>query len=179
MAKRLPASMRTRQNLSELIEGRLSSSAGRSELVELAARLIIEEALEEESRDALGRDYYERGGDADRGYRNGVREGRLKTAEGIISFSAPQIADSEEPFRSEIRQHLKGRTEALEDLAIELLARGYGPTIRSSAGVISASTRSSTSSSTALPSASGRGRSASRCSPLGASPRTARRFSWA
>ncbi len=124
MAKRLPASMRTRQNLSELIEGRLSSSAGRSELVELAARLIVEEALEEESRDALGRDYYERGGDADRGYRNGVREGRLKTAEGIISFSAPQIADSEEPFRSEIRQHLKGRTEALEDLAIEFLARG-------------------------------------------------------
>ena len=40
MAKRLLASMRTRQNLSELIEGRLSSSAGRSELVELAARMI-------------------------------------------------------------------------------------------------------------------------------------------
>ncbi|HSM20505.1 MAG TPA: IS256 family transposase [Hyphomicrobiales bacterium] len=124
MAKRLLASMRTRQNLSELIEGRLSSSTGRSELVELAARLIIEEALEEESRDALGRDYYERGGDADRGYRNGVREGRLKTAEGMIPFSAPQIADGKEPFRSEIRQHLKGRTEALEDLAVELLARG-------------------------------------------------------
>jgi len=124
MAKRLPASMRTRQNLSELIEGRLSSSKGRSELVELAARLIIEEALEEESRDALGRDYYERGGDPDRGYRNGVREGRLKTAEGMIPFAAPQIADGKEPFRSEIRQHLKGRTEALEDLAVELLARG-------------------------------------------------------
>jgi len=116
--------MRTRQNLSELIEGRLSSSKGRSELVELAARLIIEEALEEESRDALGRDYYERGGDPDRGYRNGVREGRLKTAEGMIPFAAPQIADGKEPFRSEIRQHLKGRTEALEDLAVELLARG-------------------------------------------------------
>lgn len=124
MARRLPASMRTRQNLSELIEGRLSAPAGRSELVELAARLIIEEALEEESRDALGRDYYERGGDSDRGYRNGVREGRLKTAEGMIPFSAPQIADGKEPFRSEIRQHLKGRTEALEDLAVELLARG-------------------------------------------------------
>ena len=58
MAKRLPASMRTRQNLSDLIEGGLSSPDGRSELVELAARLIIEEALEEESRDALGRDCY-------------------------------------------------------------------------------------------------------------------------
>ena len=63
MANRLPASMRTRQNLSDLIEGRLSSPDGRSELVKLAARLIIEEALEEESRDALGRDYYERDGD--------------------------------------------------------------------------------------------------------------------
>jgi putative transposase len=124
MAKRLPASMRTRQNLSDLIEGRLSSPDGRSELVKLAARLIIEEALEEESRDALGRDYYKRGGNPDRGYRNGVREGRLKTAEGMIPFSAPQIADSKEPFRSEIRQHFKGRTEALEDLAVELLARG-------------------------------------------------------
>jgi putative transposase len=28
------------------------------------------------------------------------------------------------PFRSEIREHLKGRTQALEDLAVELLARG-------------------------------------------------------
>ncbi|MER9452002.1 transposase, partial [Mesorhizobium sp. M0254] len=29
-----------------------------------------------------------------------------------------------EPFRSEIREHLKGRSEALEDLAVELLPRG-------------------------------------------------------
>ncbi|MCH5376448.1 MAG: IS256 family transposase [Planctomycetes bacterium] len=124
MGKRLPASMRTRQSLSDLIEGRLSSPDGRSELIRLASRLIIEEALEEESRDALGRDYYERGGGSDRGYRNGVREGRLKTAEGMMAFSVPQIAGRDEPFRSEIREHLKGRTEALEDLAVELLARG-------------------------------------------------------
>jgi len=89
MATRLPASMRTWPNLSELIEGRLSSLDGRSDLVKLAVLLIIEEALEEESRDALGRGYDERGGDPDRGYRNGVREGRLKTAEGMIPFSAP------------------------------------------------------------------------------------------
>jgi len=47
--------MRTRQNLAELSEGRLSSPDGRSELVTLAARLISEEALEDESRDALQR----------------------------------------------------------------------------------------------------------------------------
>ena len=43
MAKRIPASMRTREALSALIEGRLASPAGRSELVELATRLIVEE----------------------------------------------------------------------------------------------------------------------------------------
>ncbi len=40
MSKRVPASMRTRQSLSGLIEGRLSSSDGRAELVKLATRLF-------------------------------------------------------------------------------------------------------------------------------------------
>jgi transposase-like protein len=93
-------------------------------LVRLATRLIIEEGLEAEVRDALGRDYYEHGGAAGRGHRNGVREGRLKTAEGFIDYSAPQVAGTAAPFRSELRGHLKGHSEALEDLAIEMLARG-------------------------------------------------------
>jgi hypothetical protein len=123
MNRRIPASMRTRESLSALIEGRLSSADGRTELVKLATRLILEESLEAEARDALGRDYYERGAEEGRGYRNGHRLGRLKTAEGAIEFSTPQIAARDAPFRSEIRQHAKGRTEALEDLAVEMLAR--------------------------------------------------------
>ena len=124
MSKRVPGSMRTRQSLSELIEGRLSSPDGRAELVRLATRLIIEEALEAESREAVGRGYYEHGAEPGQGWRNGVRTGRLKTTEGAIAYTAPQIAGRAEPFRSEIREHLKGRTQALEDLAVELLARG-------------------------------------------------------
>ena len=58
------------------------------------------------------------------GYRNGVRCGRLKTAEGSIDCCAPQVAGTAEPFRSELRGHLKGRWEALEGPAIEMLARG-------------------------------------------------------
>jgi putative transposase len=50
--------------------------------------------------------------------------GRLKTAEGAMEYSAPQIAGRDEPFRSALRQHLKGHTQGLEDLAIEMLARG-------------------------------------------------------
>ena len=45
MSERVPASMRTRQSLSDLIEGRLSSPDGRAELIKLATRLIVEAAL--------------------------------------------------------------------------------------------------------------------------------------
>jgi hypothetical protein len=50
---------------------------------------------------------------------NGYRMGRLKTAEGAMEYSAPQIAGRDERFRSAIRQYLKGHTQGLEDLAIE------------------------------------------------------------
>ena len=42
--------------------------------LQLATRLIIEEGLEAEVRDALGREYYERGGDAGGSFRNGQRK---------------------------------------------------------------------------------------------------------
>jgi hypothetical protein len=102
--------MRTRQSLSDLIEGRLSSPDGRAELVRLATRLIVEEALEAESSDAVGRGYYEHGAAPGQGYRNGSRTGRLKTAEGLIEYAAPQVAGRDEPFRSEIRDHKPQRT---------------------------------------------------------------------
>ena len=124
MATRIPASMRTREALSALIEGRLASPAGRSELVELATRLIVEEALEGEVRDALDRGYYEHGRAPGQGHRNGHRTQRLKTAEGALEYAAPQVAGLAHPFRSALRDHLKGHTEALESLAVEMLARG-------------------------------------------------------
>ena len=60
--RRLPASAETRKQLEELFAGRRDgeASGGKSDLVKLAARLIIEEALEAEASEALGRGYYER-----------------------------------------------------------------------------------------------------------------------
>ena len=124
MVTRIPASQRTREGLTALIEGRLSTASAKDELVKLATRLVVEEALEGEAGDAVGRDYYEHGALPGQGYRNGYRTGRLKTAEGLMEYSAPQIAGRDEPFRSTIREHLKGHTQGLEDLAIEMLARG-------------------------------------------------------
>ncbi len=124
MEKRVPASERTREALRDLIEGRLLSADARSELIRLATQLIAEEALEAEQRDVLGRDYYEHGAAPGRGYRNGSRKARLKTAEGIVEYAVPQVAGRDEPWRSAIAGQLRGRTEQLEDLAVELLARG-------------------------------------------------------
>ena len=122
--ERIPASDRTREKLKALMEGRSEVADGRSELVRLAARLIIEEALEGEARDAVGRDYYARGATPGAGYRNGYRPGRVNSAEGAIEYSAPQIADRSAPFRSRIREAVRGRTEELETLAVEMYARG-------------------------------------------------------
>src|SRR6202047_5594788 len=61
MATGLPASQRTHEELTSLIEGRLSTGSAKDELVKLATRLIVEEALEGEAGDAVGRDYYEHG----------------------------------------------------------------------------------------------------------------------
>ena len=93
------------------MNGELGTAAGRGDLVRLALRLIVEEALEGEVSDALGRERYERGEDGKAGYRNGYRPGKMKTAEGARrGLSAPQVRDTPEPFVSNVRAALSGRT---------------------------------------------------------------------
>src|SRR5688572_14705613 len=118
---RVPRSETTRNELKQMFSGR--SVGDRSALVRQAARLIVEEALEAEATQELGRDYYAHGAGG-RGYRNGYRTGKVKSAEGLIEFAVPQVSDTAEPFRSQIRQVIRGRTEELERLAVEMYARG-------------------------------------------------------
>src|SRR5947199_9548548 len=91
---RIPASERTRERLKALMEGHGEAGDLRSELVRLAARLIIEEGLEGEATDAMGREYYGRGAAPGVGYRNGHRPSRLKNAEGVVEYDGPLIANS-------------------------------------------------------------------------------------
>src|SRR5438046_6321411 len=85
---------------------------------------MVEEALEGEVAEAVGRGYYEGGAGPGAGYRNGYRRGRLRTAEGAIEYGVPQVADRPEPFVSRVRAGLAGRTAELERLAVEMYARG-------------------------------------------------------
>ena len=84
MTKRIPGSMRTRESLLELVGGRLSAPDARTELVRLATRLIVEEALEAESRDALGRGYYEHGAAAEMGLKRDLSGGTVCRHEAVI-----------------------------------------------------------------------------------------------
>jgi transposase-like protein len=103
-----------------------------SAFLRLAMRQIIEQALEAEVSDTVGREFYQRGprdpGNPDEpgpsGYRNGYRPGRLKTAEGAVAYAAPQVSDREQPFASSIRRQLSGRSDELARLAVEMYARG-------------------------------------------------------
>ena len=44
----------------------------------------------------------------------------VEDAEGLMEYSAPQIAGRDESFGSAIREHLKGYTPGLEDLALRI-----------------------------------------------------------
>jgi transposase-like protein len=124
MAKRVPASERTSERIEELLAAGVSGEKDiRSELIRLGMRKILEEALEAEVEARLGRGYYGREG-AGEGYRNGYRRARLKSAEGPIDYSVPQVSDLGEAFRSRIREMVGGRSEMLEELATEMFARG-------------------------------------------------------
>jgi putative transposase len=120
--KRVPSSEKTRQVIRAFFEQGIDEGDPKSELMQMAMRLIVEEALEAKVRDLVGRGYYERG--ADHGSRNGNRQGSLKTAEGRIRFGVPQVRDVNARELAALRNALKGRTASLEDLAVEMYARG-------------------------------------------------------
>jgi len=121
--KRVPPSESTKAELAALFT---NGTAGdpQAELVRLAVRRIVEEALEATARDVLQRDYYARSRRGEKGWRNGYREGRLSTAEGEVRYSVPQLREVDDSALGALRQSLSGRTEALEDLAVEMYARG-------------------------------------------------------
>jgi len=93
-----------------------------SELVRLASTLMVQEGLEAEQADFVGRERYERG--ERNGYRSGYKPGRLDTAEGRLQVELPQVRDAQRPFRSTLFELLKGDSQMLEYLATEMYARG-------------------------------------------------------
>ncbi|MFO1223693.1 MAG: hypothetical protein U1E90_11410 [Burkholderiaceae bacterium] len=83
--KKVPASEATRKRLEAVFNGE-QIDPGR--IVREGTRLLIEQALEAEVEQALGRRYYEHGkpGEVVGAMRNGVRRAHIDSAEGAIEF---------------------------------------------------------------------------------------------
>src|SRR5262249_62304300 len=73
-SRRIPALRQTAERIEELLAGGGDHDV-RSDLIRLGVRKLVEEMLEAEVEDRLGRAYYHRGDGESSGYRNGYRRG--------------------------------------------------------------------------------------------------------
>jgi transposase-like protein len=99
MEKKIAPSERKAQEIQALVQGQLEAQGGEelwSTLVRLSTERVLQEALEDEQAQALGRERYERR-EGQLGSRNGYARGMLKTAEGVWRVQVPQIRGREEP----------------------------------------------------------------------------------
>jgi transposase-like protein len=126
MEKKIAPSEQKAQALRALLQGHLDGQNGEellSTIVRLSTERILQEALENEQAEALGRGRYETRGEKV-GYRNGYEKGTLKTAEGIFQVKLPQIRGREEPFRSALWGQMAPTSDVLKRLIVEMYVGG-------------------------------------------------------
>src|SRR5215211_2602577 len=122
MASIVP-SARLRRELDDLVAG-----VGEEDPIEaigrLGARLILQQALEEELTEFLGRERYERRGEP-LSYRNGYERVTVKTTAGALELERPRLRNASAlGFASEIVGKGVARTHALEALVVCSFLRG-------------------------------------------------------
>jgi putative transposase len=125
--KRIPPSEQISQEISCLLSEGIGGDANiLKELVTKAVQRVLQEAVEQEVTDHLGRERYERRrkDEPDQGYRNGYEPTRVKTAEGVVGVKVPQVREAPQPYRSKIVSQVKRLTPCLERMVQEMYARG-------------------------------------------------------
>jgi putative transposase len=125
--KRIPPSQKIRKKMDELLSDGLDGEEGVTSLiVRLGVERLVQELLEQEVTDHLEREHYQRRRPEQehRGYRNGYEPSRMRTAEGEIVVQVPQVRDASQTYRSKLMPFLRGKSEVLERLTVEMYARG-------------------------------------------------------
>jgi transposase-like protein len=110
------------QELRAMLQGENESQSGEellSRLVRLSTERVLQEALEQEQAETLGRGRYERR-EGVPGYRNGYEAGTLRTAEGVLGVQVPQIRGREEPYRSQLWSNVASTSDVLKRLIVEM-----------------------------------------------------------
>ena len=126
MEKKIAPSEVKAQALRALLQGQTDAQSGEellSTLVRLSTERVLQEALEQEQAEALGRGRYEARGEQ-AGYRNGYENGTLKTAEGVFRVKLPQIRGREEPYRSPLWRQVATTSDVLKRLIVEMYVGG-------------------------------------------------------
>jgi putative transposase len=123
--KRIAPSERIEQELQGFLQqGMETSEQPVSDLIKLAAQMIVQQALEQEVADVLGRGRYARREESQQGLRNGYEPGRIRSAEGEIRVQVPQVRGRDNPYRSKLMDFLRGNSDVLEYLVIQMYTRG-------------------------------------------------------
>ena len=118
--KRAPSEQKA-QALRALWQGQQDAQSGEellSTVVRLSTERVLQEALEHEQAEALGRSRYEARGEK-LGYRNGYENGTLKTGEGVLRVKLPQIRGREAPYRSPLWQQVATTSDVLKRFIVE------------------------------------------------------------
>jgi putative transposase len=123
--EKVPPSEKLRKEIDEILSGKGSKEEDvLGALIERSLKMVFQRILEQEVRDYLGREYYERGTGVRKGHRNGYEPKRLKTAEGEVVLDAPQLRGTEESYRSEFLKRIEALSPQLKRLVVEMYARG-------------------------------------------------------
>jgi putative transposase len=123
--KRLSPSELKKQELNELLQGKSEFKNGESmlsALVRLTTEKNLQEILELEQSEVLGRERYERNGGE--GHRNGYEPGTLKTAEGVLKVQLPQVRGLDNPYCSKLWQEMDKTSQHLRGLINEMYVHG-------------------------------------------------------
>ena len=108
---RIAPSARLQQQIEELLTNGLGEQRERlAELGRLGARLVLQQAVDEEVAAFLGRARYERTLAAT-GSRNGTRPKPIQTAEGEISIAIPQVRNTAEEDVGDVRPSISDGDE--------------------------------------------------------------------
>lgn len=127
MTARVSPADRIRVEIDELFDSRGDLGDILEKVAQLAARLLLQFALEAEVTEFLGRNRYERRHGADEaraGSRNGYNSITIKTTAGPVVLGRPKLRGTTEAFASRLLGAGVTRTNAFESLVIAGFVRG-------------------------------------------------------
>ncbi len=81
---------------------------------------MVQEALEQEVADYLGRECRERSQEGQHGLRNRHGPEPIRTAEGEIVLQVPQARGARRPQNSKLMELLRGSSDVLERLVVQM-----------------------------------------------------------